>query len=389
MTTLNSGATCAMQRTVWYDVVRLVAFLLLLGCHATDPFNAAATYGNATTAVTADELQWSTIWGTLVRPCVPLFVMLTGALLLPVKTDMRTFYQRRIPRVFFPFIIWSILYYLTPWVTGLLGCDSSMVYKIFSWAESDSQQLSDALTNVAKIPLTFSYIACHMWYIYLIIGLYLYLPIFSAWVAQASKRQKEWVLALWAFSTTLPYIHEFCSTYAFGTCSWNSFDTFYYFAGFNGYLLMGHYISHHVDWSFSKRVVLSFVLMMAGAVATHYGYCHMLNLPSPTPEQVELFWTYCTPNVVAMSIAWMLLLKNAKVQSPKLRTTLQHLTTCGFGIYMIHYFFVGPAYEIVAAMHLPTCLRIPMAAVIMLAISWMLVGGLRKILGNHSRWIVG
>lgn len=62
------------------DLVRLVAFLLLIGCHACDPFNAAATYGTGEAG--PGYTFWGSVWGSLVRPCVPLFVMLTGALLL-------------------------------------------------------------------------------------------------------------------------------------------------------------------------------------------------------------------------------------------------------------------------------------------------------------------
>ena len=38
-----------------------------------------------------------------------------------------------------------------------------------------------------------------------------------------------------------------------GGCSWNEFSMLYYFAGFNGYLLLGHYLRNH-DWSLGKIV---------------------------------------------------------------------------------------------------------------------------------------
>ena len=189
------------ERLIWCDAIRLLAFFMLLCCHAADPFYAAAAYASSGSSTDPELVAWGIRWGSLVRPCVPLFVMLTGVLALPIKESMETFYKKRIPRVLFPFIIWSILYYLTPWFTGLLGMDSSIVIKLFSWAESDSQTLSDGLTLVARIPYGFSFIACHMWYIYMLIGLYLYLPIFSAWVERATKRQKEIVLCLWMLST--------------------------------------------------------------------------------------------------------------------------------------------------------------------------------------------
>ncbi len=386
---MNNSLSTSTQRTVWLDVARLLAFLLLLGCHATDPINAAATYGSSSEAISAEDVAWGTLWGSFVRPCVPLFVMLTGALLLPTSLSMKAFYQRRIPRVLWPFLLWCVLYYLTPWFTGLLGADSSMVTYLFSWAESDSQSLTDGIGQILRIPLTFPYLASHMWYIYLLIGLYLFMPILSAWVATATRREKEWVLLLWAFSTSVPYITEFLSPYAFGTCSWNSFGTFYYFAGFNGYLLLGHYVSRYIQWSTLKTVVISLPLIAIGFIISHYGYQAMVSKSNPTPEQVELFWTYCTPNVAMMSLGWLLLCKRINTCSARLQCLLENLTLCGFGIYMAHYFFVRPCHDIVTQLHLPTPLRIPSAAVLLLLVSWTIVWLLRKVLGKHARYVVG
>ena len=145
------------NRLVWCDAIRLLAFFMLLCCHAADPFYAAAAYATSGASVDPELVQWGTRWGSLVRPCVPLFVMLTGVLSLPVKGSMESFYQKRISRVLFPFLIWSVLYYMTPWFTGLLGLDSSVVIKLFSWAESDSQSLADGLDKVIRIPYAFNF----------------------------------------------------------------------------------------------------------------------------------------------------------------------------------------------------------------------------------------
>ena len=151
------------NRLVWCDAIRLLAFFMLLCCHAADPFYASAAYASSDASTDPEQLQWAMRWGSLVRPCVPLFVMLTGVLSLPVKSSMEQFYKKRIPRVLFPFLIWSVLYYLTPWITGLLGMDSSVVTKLFSWAESDSQTLGDGLANVARIPFSALIILACSW----------------------------------------------------------------------------------------------------------------------------------------------------------------------------------------------------------------------------------
>ena len=378
------------NRLVWCDAIRLLAFFMLLCCHAADPFYAAAAYATSGASVDPELVQWGTRWGSLVRPCVPLFVMLTGVLSLPVKGNMESFYQKRIPRVLFPFLIWSVLYYMTPWFTGLLGLDSSVVIKLFSWAESDSQSLADGLDKVIRIPYAFNFIACHMWYIYMLIGLYLYLPIFSAWVERATKRQKEIVLGLWALSTFLPYFTEYVSKYAFGTCEWNSFGLFYYFAGFNGYMLLGHYIQQYVNWSWRKTLSVSLPLLVVGFLITYSGYAYIMELPDKTPEQVELFWTYNTPNVAMMTIACFLLVYRIRISpDSRIASWLASLTTCGFGIYMIHYYFVCLGYDMGEWFHIPAPLRIPFSAFIILACSWVIVFFAKKALGKRSVYLLG
>ncbi len=380
------------KQIVWLDAVRLLAFFFLLCCHAADPFYATATYANADAGGPVDPamLTWGERWMAFVRPCVPLFVMITGALMFPVCQSMGAFYKKRILRVLWPFLIWSVLYYLFPWITGLLGLDKSIVYTCFIWAESDSQSFQSSLANILRIPYTFSFIAQHMWYIYMLIGLYLYMPIFSAWVERATKRQMQVVLGLWGLSTFLPYFHQFVSTYAFGTCTWNSFGLFYYFAGFNGYLLLGHYLRYHVNWSWSRTWPVALVLLVAGFLVTYLGYGYIMSLPDKTPEMIELFWTYNTINVACMSAAWFLLLKHVSLPAEsKAGRMLANLTFCGFGIYMVHYFFVGLCYQIIQTFALPVCLRIPASALLIFAFSWILVSVVKKAMGRRAVYLMG
>ena len=154
---------------VWLDVVRLIAMFTVVCCHCTDPFN---FYPG--TASNIDEIKfWGAVYGAVLRPCVPLFVMITGALLLPVRGDASVFYKKRIPRVFFPFLIWSVLYNLFPWITGVLGFEPQVILNFFPYAGEEvmRQSFSVALEYISQIPLNFSPIAVHMWYIYLLIGL--------------------------------------------------------------------------------------------------------------------------------------------------------------------------------------------------------------------------
>lgn len=385
--------TNTLQRDASLDLVRLVAFLLLVTCHTCDPFNAAATYGVG--EANPDFTFWGAVWGSFVRPCVPLFVMLTGALLLgrekgcggkvgPDEVGMKHFYQRRIPRVLWPFLIWSCLYYLFPWVLGLLGFGPESVYVFFPWSETDSQTLATALDRIWRIPFQFSYVSCHMWYIYMLIGLYLYLPVFDCWVVRASRREKEYFLLLWAVACFLPYLTNFGTPYSFGTCDWNAYGLFYYFAGFNGYLLLGHYFRRYVKLSMGRALAVAVPLFVAGYLVNLYGYRYVLTLDNPTPQQVELFWTYCTPNVLAMSFALYLVLSRVEIRNERTIRLLANLTRCGFGIYMAHYFLVGPTFELVTSLGTPIALRVPLAGVFVLAESWAFVAFLKRVLPQRA-----
>ena len=373
------------QHIVWLDVVRFIAMFTVVCCHCTDPFN---FYPG--TAPNIGEIKlWGAIYGSVLRPCVPLFVMITGALLLPVRGDASTFYKKRIPRVFYPFLIWSVLYNLFPWITGLLGLNPQIILDFFPYAGEEvmQQSFSVSLEYILMIPFNFSILAVHMWYIYLLIGLYLYLPVFSAWVEKASERAKLMFLLAWGVTLLLPYYYQFVSNYLWGTCSWNSFGMLYAFAGFNGYLLLGHYLKN-LEWSLKKTLAIGIPMFAAGYAVTFLGFRHITALPEYTDEMLELFITYCSLNVVMMTIPVFMLAKKVKVNSERMKKALANLTVCGFGIYMIHYFFTGPSVVLMRAIDMPIGLQIPVAAILAFAVSWGLVWLIYRA-GKVAKYIVG
>lgn len=371
---------------VWLDVVRLIAMFTVVCCHCTDPFNFYP--GDAPNI---DEIKfWGAVYGSVLRPCVPLFVMITGALLLPVRGDASVFYKKRIPRVLFPFLIWSVLYNLFPWVTGLLGLSPQVILDFFPYAGEDvmRQSLSVAVRYILEIPFNFSILAVHMWYIYLLIGLYLYMPIFSAWVEKASERAKLGFLLVWGVTLFLPYYNQFVAQYLWGTCSWNTFGMLYVFAGFNGYLLLGHYLKR-IDWSLRKTLAIGIPMFIVGYIITFFGFRYISALPEYTPEMYELFFTYCSINVVMMTIPIFMLAKKAEIRSERVRKALANLTLCGFGIYMVHYFLAGPSVLLMRALNVPISIQIPFAAVVAFCISWLFVAMIYRCFSKGAKYFVG
>lgn len=384
---VNTVSSTPRVHIVWMDVVRLVAMFTVVCCHCTDPFNfyPGEVPGNI------DEIKfWGAAYGAFLRPCVPLFVMLTGALLLPVRGEVSLFYKRRIGRVVWPFLLWSVIYNLFPWITGLLGFSPEVILDFFPFSGEGAarQSLGVALGNIAHIPLNFSLLDVHMWYIYLLVGLYLYLPVFSAWVEKASDKAKLYFLLLWGITTLLPYYCQFVSPYVWGTCSWNTYGMLYAFAGFHGYLLLGHYLKN-LEWPLKRILLFGIPLFVAGYCVTFFGFRHVTSLPEYSDEMLELFFTFCSLNVVAMTVPVFMLLKKVRVHSPVVQRVLANFTLCGFGIYMIHFFFTGPSVILMRALRIPVEFQIPLAAMVALAVSWCMVALLYRFIGKKARYLVG
>lgn len=127
------------KHVVWLDVVRLVAMFTIVCCHSADPFN----FYPGEPPANIDEIKfWGAAYGAFLRPCVPLFVMITGALLLPVRGEISAFYKKRISRVFWPFLIWSVIYNLFPWFTGLLGLNPEIILDFFPYSGEEAARQS-------------------------------------------------------------------------------------------------------------------------------------------------------------------------------------------------------------------------------------------------------
>lgn len=382
----NTTLTASSAHVVWLDVVRFVAMFTVVCCHSADPFN----FYTGDSADLESIMFWGAAWGSALRPCVPLFVMITGALLLPVKMDTAQFYKKRISRVFWPFLLWSVLYCLFPWVLSLLKFAPDTILTFFPYAgeEAMKQSLGVSLSFISQIPINFAPIDVHMWYIYLLIGLYLYMPIFSAWVEKASEKAKLWFLAAWGVTLFVLYLKYYVSNYIWGACAWNEFYMLYYFAGFNGYLLLGHYLRTH---DFSLKQVLGFGIPMfvVGFLITFFGFRHMMGLPNHTDDQTELYFYYCSPNVVMMTVPLFLLCKKVRIKSELVCRALANLTVCGFGIYMVHFFLTGPSVALMRAIHLPIPVQIPAAAVVAFFVSWVIIVVIRRLTGKTAKYWVG
>ena len=94
------------NRNYSLDLLRVIACYLVIQQHASEFYY----IGEGGTVVTGDNTFWIGIITTLCRSSVPLFVMLSGFLLLPMQDKISTFFRKRFTRIIYPFIAWCVLY---------------------------------------------------------------------------------------------------------------------------------------------------------------------------------------------------------------------------------------------------------------------------------------
>lgn len=212
---------------------------------------------------------------------------------------------------------------------------------------------------------------------------------FSAWLHQATDKQIKTFLLIWSLTLFMPYCHEFLSHHTLGTSTWNSFGTLYYFAGFNGYMLLGHYLYRNNNRPTGNTVMLSVILFAIGYAVTYVGFREMTSMPDASEEQVEMFFLYCSPNVLLMTVAVFLLVQKTQIHSPLIVSLLANISRCGLGIYMIHYFIVGIGYLIIERLNIPIALQIPLTGILVFLLSWVIVSFAYRFFPRQAKWIMG
>ena len=143
------------NRVVFLDWLRIIACFMVMLVHTCEPFYFDAD-GN-TFFQSKDAAFWVSWLDSLVRCCVPLFVMASSYLLFPVTRPTGEFFRRRLVRIFVPYVVWMCVY------TAVWG----------EWS---------------KLPFNFPFAGGHLWFVYMLMGLYLLMPLLSPWAEKASGR---------------------------------------------------------------------------------------------------------------------------------------------------------------------------------------------------------
>ncbi len=315
------------ERIDYLDTLRVIACFLVVLCHAGDNYAASGpngTFGEA----------WSQLI-TLTRPCVPLFILLSGSLLLPLKNDTGTFLKRRFTRVVIPVLIWSILYVVMPIPAEVVFGGPPNAF---------TGEMDPLVYNAMMIPINFTASNVHFWFIYSIIGIYLFMPIISPWVEKASKNEILGFLAIWGVTLFLPYIRLWFPQ-IHGECTWNSFGMLVYFSGYLGYIILGIYLHRYNKLKPMGSCALGAALFVIGGYLTYKGlWFDIGRLNSQVVSEVnsagwvdiESSINFLTINVAMMTAGVFIFFQ--KLQLPEgMNKIMRELSKLSFGIFLVHY----------------------------------------------------
>ncbi len=290
------------QDVLWVDLVRIMATFFVVLLHSAAPL----LYKYNELSIT----NWwaGNIYDSMVRMCVPLFFMLSGYLLLDKNENVATFFKKRISKVVVPLIAWSIIYIL--WKHYFEGSTSLSFYSFYSLA------------------LTPTYF--HLWFLYAIIGLYLFIPILRVLIQNANKELQYYFVILWFVAVSIvPFMEKVTRI--------DSIVDLKMISGYVGYLALGYLLGNIKTKR--KIFIVSANVFILTIIITSVG-TYILTSKNEGVF-VGYLYSYLSPNIIFMSISFFMLIKyvseNFKLlQTESLRKIITIFSSASLGIYFIH-----------------------------------------------------
>ena len=335
------------NRIVFLDYLRVIACFMVMVVHACECFYFGDDGGLRFDS--AGDAFWVTWIDSAVRACVPLFVMASSYLLFPVTKPTGEFFKRRFARVVVPFVIWCVLY--------VWRFDGKPVDCLFNFPMATGG---------------------HLWFVPMLLGLYLLMPLLSPWAERASEKEVRGWLILWLFTTTFPFLRKLCgmwcgapsygvTPYLYGECPWNEFGTFQFVSGFFGYLLLGLYFRKFVPTlAWRKTLAIAVPLWLVGyAIVGSFFYWRIPgNGAFPVSDSysaavdLEMSWMFCSTGVAMTVIAYFIVFRKFTLGGWFYEKVISPLSAVSYGTYLMHIMVL-----VVLAEHLKGVVPAPVAIV--------------------------
>lgn len=319
-------------RIGYYDRLRVLAMTAVVLIHVC---------GSAATSLAAAGQPLQAGWhlanllDAASRFAVPLFLMLTGALLLgsDQALSLRQLLSRRLPRVLVPLAFWTIVYWLFKWLTA---ADFSP---------------ADAILHFFQRPAEI-----HLWYLYALTAIYLLLPVLRLITRHAGRRMVGYLLLLWFVFSSLWR----AAAGLFPALALQDYANLDILGGYAGYVLLGWYLASSPKLP-NRTVCIA--LTAAGIAATTLLTWLMTRRSG---ELNAVFYQYFMPNVLITAVGVFGLFR--RTGSRPASRTVTALSSLSFGVYLCHMLFFRLLEPAFAALPLP-------AAVTMLLLTaavWLL-----------------
>ena len=296
--------TCSTDRFTQLSLMRVIACIGIVVLHtvfaANEYFAAKVTVTeNLVSRMVENNMMWA----------VPAFVMVTGVLQLnPGKAlTLRKLYGRYVLRI----------------LIALVCC--CLIFRLFDMImDGEAFTLAGVLQAFAELITAKSW--GHLWYLYLLIGLYILLPFYRMIVAHASEKELIYLcLAYFVFVSIIPMIEGFGLPIGF----YISESIIYPL-----YLFLGYMIFHgiiRISRGAGLALLIVCTLLILGMDVLNY--TSTLALPS------ELFG-YASPFVILQTVGVFAVISKSKSADGKGARLLRTLDECSFGIYLIHMIFI-------------------------------------------------
>lgn len=268
------------------------------------------------------DSKFSLIVILITRPCVPIFFMITGVLLLPFRGgDISTFYKTKISRIVFPLLFWGVVYSIIPYVLGLENVD---------------EMWSNIYSLVLNYPKNIGGI---LWYLYILIGLYLIIPFINPEVFK-QRQFIKFYLGIWLIACLCIFIKIYYP-FILGMHLASSFDMLHYFSGYLGYLFLGHYLTNDnsLETKIQNNKLRYYLLFTAIMVVCMLVIAVVMKISIasnnlPLTLSIDSFLSL---PVIIMSGCCFLMIKHYEVNTNgNLYKVIKHLSPYTLGIYLSH-----------------------------------------------------
>lgn len=299
---MDTNATLSKKQN-WIDEIRVFASFCVILLHAASPY--ANNFGK-------EEWFVAVVYDGLAQSCVPLFLMITGHLLLNHEGSRQVVLKKRIARILTPLLFWTMFF---------------MAWR-FLYRENFN------FSFYAIYTLAISPIYYHLWFLYALAGLYLLLPLLQLIFRNAEKKHLILYICLWFIENSVfPLITK-------ATSIDNKIDLGLTH-GLAGYFFLGAMLGRaQCD---ERRIALGSAALIIGAFTTVLG---TLWLSERSGGFDAALCDNFSPTVALMSAGTFFLFKNLQHRFSTQRILTEKLASASFGIYLVHPFFLettGPA----------------------------------------------